>query len=279
VSLAKARVGKDDGRPFKRCLDLLSTAVDAGRVVVPLSSTHYSEVGQTGSLRRRSDVSNVMAELSHFITLAARSIRLECEFDNALHARFGRPAFPRKLRPLGTGIAYAFGKGDGPLGHMKYVGPADRVPGQLRMQRLHDLEHRMDQTAEHLFLRGPSPEELAHIPGYDQGLVKEIADARAAREQQLIDLLREDPRKVRQLGDIVTARALYWEVGEKLLELCGRANLSVESFFHRGKEWITAFIDDLPAVRVQKVLTMQTDKNGVLRPSRHDGPRAAGSLG
>lgn len=270
VNLAKARVGRDDGQSFVRCLELLVSAVAAGRVVLPLSSTHYSEVGQTGSIRQRSDVTNVMAELSHFTTLAVRSVRLECEFDAALHARFGRPAFPRILRPFGTGIAFAFGLGDGPMGHIDYTGPADHVPGELRLRRMRELEHRMNQTAEYLFLRGPSPEEFAFMPGYDIGLVKEIADSRAAREQQVMDLLKELPEKVAQLGDIVTGRSVYWDIGEKLVELCARANLSVESFFDRGKDWITAFIEDLPAIRVAKTLTMQTDKNGTRAWKRND---------
>jgi hypothetical protein len=71
VSLAKARLGREDGRSFVRCLELLKNAVEEGRAVVPLSATHYAEVGQITSLRRRADLANVMAELSNFTTLAS----------------------------------------------------------------------------------------------------------------------------------------------------------------------------------------------------------------
>jgi len=267
ISLAKARVGRPDGARFVPCLDLLMKAVDSGKVILPLGRTHYLEVANVTDVRQRADIANTMAVLSGFTTLAARKHRLRCEVAQALHQRVGRPLFPERLKPFGRGFAFTLGVSDGPAGHLRPVGGAS--PTMSAPYRA-ELEFRLNQAAEYLLLRGPAPEDLAAMPGYDLSAVQAIAEARAAREQELFALLQTDPADKRRLGDIAHARGLYWELGPQLPGLLAAAGLSVESFFYKGKDWITSFLDTVPALAVRTSLVMQTNKNGTRAWTRND---------
>jgi hypothetical protein len=169
--------------------------------------------------------------------------------------------FPEKLRPFGIGISFAFGMGDGPMGRIASTAPA-ASPEAKNAAYLAELQHRLNQMAEYIFLRGPRPEDIAAMPDYDPSATAAIAQARADREQELMELLAAGPTYQPSLDDIVHARGLYWELGPRLPELLSMANLSVDSFFARGRVWIADFLDDLPLLAVQTALTLRTDKNG-----------------
>ena len=108
------------------------------------------------------------------------------------------------------------------------------------------------------------------MPDYDLRAVQAIAEARAAREQELFELLQTDPADKRRLGDIAHTRALYWELGPQLPELLAPAGLSVESFYYKGRVWITSFLDAIPALAVRTSLVMQTNKNGTRAWTKND---------
>jgi hypothetical protein len=108
------------------------------------------------------------------------------------------------------------------------------------------------------------------MPEYDLHAVQALAEARAAREQALFELLQTDPADKRRLGDIAHARGLYWELGPQLPELLASAGLSVESFFYKGKEWLTSFLEAVPALAVRTTLVMQTNRNGSRAWTRND---------
>ena len=267
ISLAKARVGRPDGASFNPCLDLLVAAVGSGKVIVPLGLTHYMEVANITDVRQRADIANVMAVLSGFTTVAARKHRLRCEVAQALHQRLGRPVFPERLNPFGCGLAFALGVSDGPAGRVRSAGNA---PATMSEPFRAELEFRLNQAAEYLLLRGPAPEDLAAMPEYDLRAVQALAEARAAHEQALFELLQTDPADKRRLGDIAHARGLYWELGPKLPELLAPAGLSVESFFYKGKEWITSFLEAVPTLAVRTTLVTQTNRNGSRAWTRND---------
>lgn len=267
ISLAKAKAGHPDGTRFIPCLDLLLKTAGSGKLILPLGTTHYTEVRNITHVRQRADVANVMAELSGFTTLAARKCRLRCEVSQALHERLGRPMFPERVKPFGRGIAFASGIGDGPAGR---VVPAGGATAMVSERYRAELEFRLNQAAEYLMLRGPSPEDLPHLPGYDVRAVQAVAEDRAAREQQLFELLQASPASRERLSDIVPARALFWGLGPQLAELLALAGMSVDSFFHKGKEWLTSFLDAIPALAVPMSLVTQTDKNGSRDWTRND---------
>jgi hypothetical protein len=140
--------------------------------------------------------------------------------------------------------------------------PEETGPPQDAVGWFEDLEHVINQAVEYGLLRGPSPREAAQIPDYDPTVAQRVAARRAEREQELIHMLDEEPEYRNMLDDIVRARYLVWEVGDRLPELLWRGGMRVESFLYKGPTWISAFVNDIPDLAVRVVLTLQTDRNG-----------------
>ena len=79
--------------------------------------------------------------------------------------------------------------------------------------------------------------------------------------QKLFELLQIDPADKSRPGDMTRARTLL-RTRPQLPGLLASAALSAGSFFHKGKEWITSFLDTIPTLAVRTSLVMQTNKNG-----------------
>jgi len=97
--------------------------------------------------------------------------------------------------------------------------------------------------------------------GYDRGAFYMMAQERARHEQSLAGLLTADTSHKGKIDDIVAARVLM-EYRDDLPLLLARANVSVESLMSKGKEWITAFLRDIPLLAVRMALAGQLLKNG-----------------
>ena len=171
---------------------------------MPLGLTHYMEVANITDVRQRADIANVMAVLSGFTTVAARKHRLRCEVAQALHQRLGRPVFPERLNPFGCGFAFGApcqrrpGRPCAPgrrrySRHERAVSCRAGIPAALRTGRVPAAAR-------------PRAQDLAASADYDLSPVRAIAEARAAREQELFELLQIDPADKRRLGDIAHAR-------------------------------------------------------------------------
>ena len=70
ISLAKANTHHPQGLMFSKVLSYLKKAVADGYVVCPLSLTHYMELSYIRNFKQRSDVAEVMAQLSLFLHFA-----------------------------------------------------------------------------------------------------------------------------------------------------------------------------------------------------------------
>jgi hypothetical protein len=267
VTLAKAAQGRPDGAKHVEFLSIAHEAVSRGVVVFPLSAAHYQELANITDVRQRGDLANVMAPLSRFITLASREDRLRCEVAAALSSRTGRPAYPERLRPFGVGLGFAFGRADGVLGRFEW--PDGAIPNDADPIFFEELLYRVNQLTEYILLRGPRPEEAQRI-GYTLDPVRAIVEVMRAREQDLLDSLRADRADKSRIGDIVKARGLYWELGPNLPELLQHGAMSVESFFWKGREWISSFLDDISSIAVRTQLVVQADKNASRNWTRND---------
>jgi hypothetical protein len=103
VALAKARIGRPEFHHDRLALETLRTATESGEVIVPLSATTYMEVERITSLRQRTDLANVISEISGFVTITGRSIATDHQVQTALAARFGGPQ-PAPLRAFGLAL-------------------------------------------------------------------------------------------------------------------------------------------------------------------------------
>ena len=103
VALAKARLGRPEFPHDRAAYEALRAAVASGQVIVLLSGVTYQELSRIGSLRQRTDLADVIAEISGFATITGRSVATRHQVLTALAARYGGPE-PAPIRPLGIGI-------------------------------------------------------------------------------------------------------------------------------------------------------------------------------
>src|SRR6266487_4209779 len=107
IHLAQAHTGHKDGERYKGAYQYLLERRNAGKIVCPLSLTHYMELSATGNYRQRTDVATVMKTLSGFRTIAPTSVLRRAEIEQALNRRFGKPEVPTRSQPLGIGVFFA----------------------------------------------------------------------------------------------------------------------------------------------------------------------------
>src|SRR5579859_2424460 len=107
IHLAQASTNHKNGEPYQDVYQHLITLKGAGKIVCPLSLTHYMELSATGSYRQRTDVATVMAALSGFRTIAPTSVLQRAEIEQALYKQFGKPEAPMEPQPFGLGVFYA----------------------------------------------------------------------------------------------------------------------------------------------------------------------------
>lgn len=265
ISLAKARTGHKDGARFADSYRFLQEHVASGDIIVPLSSTHYFELSTIKDPRQRADLADVMSELSRFCAITTQKELMHAEFDAAMHQRFGRPMFPRKPDVFGTGVNFAFGGTSG--AGLVLTGLTEALVQWVAHEggeRVAQFRYRMNQLSEYLVLRGPDDEDIEEMrktDNYRPGVALQIEAERLKREQHLAKALSDDPKTKNRLADIVAARELFWELREDLPALLYRAGMSVDSFFWHGKEWVTAFLNDMPCIMTQTALRSHNFKN------------------
>jgi hypothetical protein len=251
VALAKARLGRPEYPHDQAAYDMLRNSTERGEVIVPLTSTTYWEIDRVSSLRQRTDLADVIAEISGFVTITGRSIFVGHQVRTALADRFSAPA-PSPIDVFGLGRPFAIGD----RGRFSVAGrdgatptlPADAV-------RLIDGVGRV--IGEYMMLRGPAPEELPELRalGYRPEEVEKVERQRVARERDLAARLASGDARTGHLADIVHARHLYWELDEQLRSGLEYYGIGIEDFFSHGKQWLTEFLDDIPSAAVAMPLT------------------------
>jgi hypothetical protein len=257
IALAKARLGRPEHPYDQVTYEMLRDATATGQVIVPLSSTTYWEVRRISSLRQRTDLANVIAEISGFVTIIGRSIAVDHQMRTALAARFGRPP-PEPLRSFGLGVSFASGDRRRLVLRQRDGGAPDLPDALVR-----EIETSGRVMGEYLMLRGPSPEELPHLRslGYQPEAIAQVEQDRLRRERDLAKMLQAGTARRGRLDDIVHARHLYWELRDHLGKGLGQYGISVDDFFARGKEWLTAFLDDIPSAAVTMTLAEKGFRN------------------
>jgi hypothetical protein len=156
IHLAQAANGRPREPGDTPLLEAVRRASTSG-VCFPLSSTHYIETSRARSHKRRSEVTAVMASVSHCRTLAPRHVLMRTQILNAMHEAWGRPMFrPEKPQVIGVGVHWAF---QGKQYQLNVHGP-DGLPLPPGAVIPIDVTCRLSQWAEIQFLTGPRDEEI-----------------------------------------------------------------------------------------------------------------------
>jgi hypothetical protein len=161
VDLARARMGRDDGKRFLDAWLISRAMVHAGDASFPLSSVHYMEVSHRRRWDSRWSLAATMADLSQFHAITQTVPLLRAELDRAVGMRVGSRPPPRRVQVFGFGIQHAFA---GAL-------PAVDVPDQNRF------------GWEMAMLAGVPPEIEGQLEGYDPTRHRQVGRDFAASQQ------------------------------------------------------------------------------------------------
>jgi hypothetical protein len=141
-------------------------------------------------------------------------------------------------------------------------GQRGEQPG-LPSASLRDIESGGRALLEYMMARGPEPDDLPALQayGYRPEAVVQVENDRLRREQQLAAMLRDGTTGRDQLGDLVHARYLYWEIDNHLRAGLNQYGIDIGEFFANGKEWLSAFLDDIPTAAITMTLTEKLFRN------------------
>jgi hypothetical protein len=106
-ALGRAMAGRPDQPEHVEVLRTLRERVDQGSLMFPLSGVHYMELAENPRDHQRKEAVRAMVGLSRFNTITSVGKIIDEELAQALHRRFGRPAFPIKVRKFGYGAYFA----------------------------------------------------------------------------------------------------------------------------------------------------------------------------
>ena len=91
IDLARAASGKPEGAAYVEIYRALSSAVDSGQIILPLTIAHIIETAKRNDPESRLAVARVQAQLSKGSVYRSRKARLLVEMRNSLHRVFSEP--------------------------------------------------------------------------------------------------------------------------------------------------------------------------------------------
>jgi len=246
-ALSRADMGNPDEPEHAAVLSRLQSEVDAGRLVIPLSSVTYTELTENPRDRLRDPAAGIMLKLSRLVTIAPSAKIVDEELAQELNRRFGRPAFPIKVPKIGYGVGFAFGV----PGRVKATGftdaERDRIEAQMG-KTIADLELEANALFEYWLLS--TPRSLRdRIPGFEPVSTRQDAAAELKEIQVMVDSLHSDKEIATRPMDGVAARQLCRDIFDNYKRALASAGF-ITRFPFRNKEELTDFLEHLPTQRV-----------------------------
>jgi len=253
-ALGDAMAGRPQQPEHMDVLRQLSTLVEQGQLIFPLSAVHYMELSENPRDEYRERAATVMAVLSRFTTMTAMKKIVDEELALALNRRCGRPAFPVKVPKFGVGVSFAL---RGELKAFRLIGGSDESRRELEAKfggSIAQLEDEINAVAEYELLKQPPAAYWKQIPGYDPYAARREADKELSSFNVMLNTLRTKPDIQARPLDIICARQFYFEIEDNYV----RALINAGYSSHRppplrGKEALTGFLMSMPS---RRVLTM-----------------------
>lgn len=249
IDLARAATGHTQGERFTGALAAARTAAASGTASFPLDIFRHLETAKRANDRSRTDVADLIHELSRQHTLARPHALLPAEIDRALQRIFGLPKDPRSLDAFGLGTGHITG-GDVTLPPFNPSELPNSGVG-LAASDLVKVESIFKDRVERELLRvGPNPLKAAGFDPSNSELAKRYVEhentiAASIREKKVTGEMFELAVRASDLGDIQPA----------VTEALERIDLTWAGFLEAlGPSGVVSFVDDLPTRYVTNLM-------------------------
>jgi hypothetical protein len=276
IALAKAAVGHPDGARTRPALGALRDLRAGGRVLFPLSATHYMEMSRIADPRQRLDVAQTMEEFSDFACLMDRVVVIRLELEEAFCRRLGESARIYAPLPLiGDGVLRAFGLRGGLRvrdGDGRDVTEETRAGWPGGREAFDVWRRNAERQANRASLRGPTDEQVPALreQGWNPVKAVEVTERRARQEREQAARLAEDPRWRRgRLRDVVAARYLALEIQPALDEETSERGIDFVALCP-DPERVRRFTDSMPSADVWITLLTARHRNPQTRWTAND---------
>ena len=183
IYLARAAAGDPTTPPGYDCLlTACRTSYDEGRVVFPLSGTHYVEMSGIQDPAQRQSVATVMERLSGFRVLLGRATIAELEIETMLDLLLEQATDGERFPLTGTSSLWAFGRRGG-LNIVDRDGNDATTTSEVRWVPMPttNCSIEINTFAERALLAGPSDNEIPALraAGYKPESTRAITERRA----------------------------------------------------------------------------------------------------
>lgn len=253
IDIARAHYGRDDGADFKDALAAVRTAVESGKLVVPISGVHVMETMAPADIERRRRTAEFIVDLSkNRMVVPYMSIRSLEILHAVLRVLGQKPMASVRSGLIREGVAYALGA------EAEITG----VPDHIRESLLTEM-------------RAPAVSIGLLVEAADRATIRETRQQDAAAVTQLEEIRR---RAQTALSDEMRHRVELAELfskgepGTELRETLRALRLPEAEFFEHLKsadEYI-AFFHDIPTMDVFVTLSLARDRDTARPIHRND---------
>lgn len=271
INLSDCATGRNNPTGYDVLLPAVRRARNDGRAVFPLSTSHVIELCDIRQAKLRRERVAMMEELSGFTYLLGRPYIQELELETALNDIPGVSIQPhgQPIPLIGQSVLWGFGKQGGLVTNAPDPDAmAKHACEQMGIEPGAEPMATLNRWAERELLAGPEdeadPELLA--AGYNPRVWRDVQEKRAEQERYLVGQLDIDP-KYRQgrLRDVVNARELEIELGDKLNQMTTAMNTSIGKLLAYERTNLRDFADRMPSTRVAVTMKAAYHKN-----NKHD---------
>ena len=274
INLSDFAAGRNNPAGYDVLLPSVRRARERGRAVFLLSTSHVVELCDIRDPELRRERVAMMEELSGFNYMLGRPQIQELELEAALNDIPGVSIAPQGPFPLiGESLLWGFGMRGGLVTNAPNPDTmATRICELMGIEPGTEPMATLNRWAERELLAGPDdetdPELLA--AGYNPQIWRDMLEGRAEQERYLVRQLDLDP-KYRQgrLRDVVNARELHIELGEKLHQMTSPLGATLGRLLDpdgtNDRTGPRDFADRMPSTRVAVTLKAAYHKD-----NKHD---------
>jgi hypothetical protein len=270
INLSDFVAGRNNPAGYEVLLPSARRARRDGRAIFPLSTSHVVELCDIGNAKLRRERIAMMEELGGFSYLLGRPQIQELELESALNDIPGVTIEPQGPIPLiGQSLLWGFGRQGGLVTNAPDPDAlAKHVCEQMGLEPGNEPMATLNRWAERELLAGPDDESALDLlaAGFNPQVWRDMLEKRVEQERHLVQQLDIEPKYRRgRLRDVINARELEIELGDKLARMTAAMDTSIGTLLEHNRTKLRDFTDRMPSTRVAVTLKAAYHKD-----NKHD---------